>query len=76
MAKVRDVLRVCLTKNISYSVLESTTGVNRWYLWKIVNEDYDPPAWVKRRLGMKQYRDLFAMPERELRWSLENREEL
>ena len=76
MVAARKLLTLCLERGISYGRMADETDINQFYLWNIVNVDgYEPPLWVRKRLGMREYRDLYAMPERELRWSLENRED-
>ena len=74
MATVREFLIRCLDMGISYPRLETEIGINRYYLWHIVNDEkYQPPGWLRNALHMKQYKDLWAMPVDELRWALENR---
>ena len=39
--------------NFTYAALEKRTGVNRYYLWNIVNKPgYQPPAKICAKLGI------------------------
>ena len=39
----------------TYEALEETHGVNRYYLWTILNDpDYEPPARICRQLGIAE----------------------
>jgi hypothetical protein len=74
---VAKIVKLLLDRNFSYSKIEAYTGVNRYYLWNIVNrQGYKPPRWVAKRLGMGNYRDLLAIPKKELRWAIEHRKEM
>ena len=41
----------------TYEQLEEMYGVNRYYLWHIINnDDYVPPEWAQNRLGIRVYK--------------------
>ena len=74
---VKGILVDALAKDYTYPKMEAELRINRYYLWHIINTGgYKPPAWVYRKLGIRVLRDLYAMPVAELRWALENREEI
>jgi len=62
-----------VTHGMSYPELQAITGVPAGTLWDIAHGKPIPAKW-RGVLGVRVYRDLFAMPVRELRWALENRE--
>ena len=52
LAERRDEYKAFLA-DFTYAALEKRTGVNRYYLWNIVNKpDYQPPAKVCAKLGI------------------------
>lgn len=52
LAERKDEYKAFLA-NFTYAALEKRTGVNRYYLWNIVNKpDYQPPAKVCAKLGI------------------------
>jgi hypothetical protein len=74
---VAKIIKLLLGMDITYSTIEECVGVNRFYLWHIVNTlGYKPPTKIARKLGMWKYKDLLSMPMAELRWAIENREEI
>ena len=47
-----------LKKQFSYKHLEDEMGVNRYYLWKILNDEtYRPTPRISHILGIKLYRE-------------------
>ena len=72
---VKELLMDALEGEFNYPKLEAMLGINRYYLWHIVNTDgYKPPSWVARRLGLRRAKDLYSMPVNELRRAIEHRE--
>ena len=61
-----DVFRVKITEEKQkaiYAELETEYGVNRYYLWNIINHaDYEPPAWVCEKLGIAVYKPAPVCP--------------
>ena len=50
--KIREEKSLC-----TYSVLEEDYGVNRWYLWNIINDDsYEPPEHIQTVLRIQIYK--------------------
>jgi len=40
----------------TYRDLEAEYGVNKWYLWHIIDDpNYIPPAWVQDKLGWQRF---------------------
>jgi hypothetical protein len=47
----------------SYAFLEDWYGVNRYYLWNLLNLDgYTPPEWAQEKLGIQIYRPAPVCP--------------
>lgn len=54
LVMLRDVLMTEKGSGATYAKLESTYGVNRYYLWNIINRpDYQPPVKVLQALGVE-----------------------
>src|SRR3990167_9978334 len=51
-------VRIRAEKPLStYTILEEEYGVNRYYLWHIINTDnYDPPDRIKEKLGIQIFK--------------------
>jgi hypothetical protein len=64
----RAINRLHSTYGMSYPSIARETGIPPGTLWDIANGKPVPRKWRK-----PVYRDLFAMPVRELRWAIENR---
>ena len=58
-----------------WSAIGQELGIPEGTLWDIANGKPVPRKW-RRRLGLRVSRDLYAMPVKELRWAIENREEM
>ena len=76
--RVSDKVRLALrslhdTYGMSWSKISQETGIPAATLWDIAHGKPVPRKW-KHRWAVS--RDLFAMPVKELLWSLENREEI
>ena len=63
------------SNGLSWDKMGVMLGVPGGTLWDIANGKPVPRKW-KRRLGLRVSRDLYAMPVKELRWAIENREEI
>jgi hypothetical protein len=61
--------------DVSWERIASVIGVPVGTLWHIANGGKIPPKW-KPKLGVYYKRVLYDMPVAELRWALENREEI
>ena len=73
---VRDMLNILRdTSGLSWDKMGVMLGVPGGTLWDIANGKPVPRKW-RRRLGLRVSRDLYAMPVKELRWAIENREEM
>ncbi len=72
--KVRlALLRLNSTHGMSWSKNSQETGIPAATLWDIAHGKSVPRKWRHR---WTVSRDLYAMPVAELRWALENREEI
>ncbi len=73
---VRDTLNSMHdTNGLSWERMGAKLGVPGGTLWDIVDGKPVPRKW-KHRLGIHRPRDLYAMPVAELRWAIQNREEM
>ena len=73
---VKDMLNTLHdTHGKPWSAIGQEIGIPAGTLWDIAHGKPVPRKWW-RRLGLRVSRDLYAMPVRELRWALENREEI
>lgn len=44
-------------ENCKYDDLQKKYGINRYYLWHIINDEkYEPPAWVYVHLNIPKYK--------------------
>ena len=60
------------TTGLTWLEMAEIIGVPAGTLWDIANGRPVPNKW-RKQLGLAVYRDLFAMPVKELRWAIENR---
>ena len=63
------------TLDISWQRISLVLGVPAGTLWSVAHGGKIPSKW-KPRLGVYYKRVLYDMPVAELRWALENREEV
>ncbi len=68
-------IRLNCTLGVPWSEIAQESGIPQATLWDIANGKPIPAKW-RRQLGMREFRDLLAMPTPELRWALEHREEV
>ena len=62
LSDYRQRLRAAKQK-YTYDYLSGDLCVNQYYLWNIVkNDEYIPPDWVCRRLGIKMEAPLVVLP--------------
>ena len=72
--KVRlALLRLNSMPSMSWGRISQRIGIPAPTLWDIAHGKPIPRKWMRR---WRVYHDLFAMPVDELRWALENREEI
>ena len=72
--KVRlALLRLNRVHDMSWGRISQRIGIPAPTLWDIAHGKPIPRKWMRR---WRVYHDLFAMPVAELRWALENREEI
>ena len=64
-------LRLHDTYDMSWSAIGQEIGIPAGTLWDVAHGKPVPRKW-RRRVS----RDLYAMPVKELRWSIDNREEM
>ena len=73
---VRTILNILnRMPNMPWSEISQEIGIPAGTLWDIANGKPVPRKW-RRRLGLRVSRDLYAMPLKELRWAMENRQEI
>ena len=60
------------TKDMTWGRLSVLLGVPAGTLWDVAHGKPVPRKW-RSRLGLGVYRDLYAMPVKELRWAIKNR---
>ena len=71
---VKDIINLLHdTYGLSWWQMAGFVGVPGGTLWDIAHGKPVPSKWKNK---WNVYRDLFAMPVAELRWALENREEM
>ena len=47
----------------NYDDLQAEYGVNRYYLWHIINDEtYEPPVWVCAKLSIAKYKPAPVCP--------------
>ncbi len=63
------------TTGFTWEQLGVELGIPAGTLWDIAHGKPVPGKW-RQRLGLRRVKDLYAMPVAELRWALENREEI
>ena len=73
---VRTILNILnRMPNMPWSEISQEIGIPAGTLWDIANGKPVPRKW-RSRLGLRVSRDLYAMPVKELRWAMKNREEM
>ena len=74
--RVRKFLKACKNAGITYHQFEEVSGVNRYYYWKVVNdENYKIPEHIIDKLDAHSKADLFALEPKDLLWKLQHRED-
>lgn len=68
-------LRLNSMPDMSWGEISREIGIPPATLWDIADGKPVPRKW-RRRLGLCGSRDLYAMPVKELRWAIKNREEM
>ena len=68
-------LRLISTPGMTWPKIALAWGIPAPTLWDIASGKPVPRKW-RRRLGLRVSRDLYAMPVKDLRWSIDNREEI
>ena len=65
-------LRLHNTYGMPWSEIAEKTGIPSGTVWDIAKGSPVPEKWKKQLCPT--YKDLFSMPEAELRWAIENRQ--
>ena len=69
----RALLRLNEIYEMPYYKIAREIGIPAGTLWDIAHGKPVPRKW-RRKLGLRRAKDLYAMPVKELRWAIENRE--
>ena len=68
----RALLDAMSTDGMTWPKLSSLLGIPAGTLWDIADGKPVPRKW-RKQLGLTVFRDLYAMPVKELRWAIRNR---
>ena len=77
--RARDTVQLALVRlnrvyDMSWHGISLEIGIPQATLWDIANGKPVPRKW-RAQLCLRRYKDLYAMPVKELRWAIENRTE-